>query len=84
MNTRPVRTDKDKLFYKIIFNKRIFNSYDIHGNFQGSVTGIFVLLKFFVLGQKISENLCPTQIKLVLPHIGQKFSGKFLKIFVLG
>ena len=38
----------------------------------------------FVLEQKISENFCPTQIKFVLPHVGQKFSEKFLKIFVLG
>ena len=49
-------------------------------------------IKYFVLGHKFSENFChkfsenfcPTQIKFVLPRIGQKFSGKFLKIFVLG
>ena len=33
--------------------------------------------KFFVLGQKVSENFYPTQIKFVLPHIGQKILENF-------
>ena len=41
-------------------------------------------IKYFVLGQKFSENFCPTQIKFVLLHVGQKFSEKFLEFFVLG
>ena len=39
-------------------------------------------IKYFVLGQKISENFFPTQIKFVLPHIGQQFSGKFSENFL--
>ena len=34
-------------------------------------------IKYFVLGHKFSENFCPTQIKIVLPHIGQNFQDSF-------
>ena len=33
-------------------------------------------IKFFVLGQNISEKFCPTQIKFVLPHNFQKRPGR--------
>ena len=34
-------------------------------------------IKYFVLGHKFSENFCRTQIKFVLPHIGQSFRESF-------